>query len=66
MISDKKNQRNAFNKDLGAFAARRIAQYTYFGPYIGYKHNDSVTASVSRYAWKVRMEAAWYSFVSSL
>jgi hypothetical protein len=58
MILDKQKQRNSFNKGLGVFAARPIAKYTYIGPYLGYKHNDSLTAQVSRYAWAVRMENA--------
>ncbi|CAF1309148.1 unnamed protein product, partial [Rotaria sordida] len=40
----------------GAFAARRIAKDTYFGPYGGLKHNDSLIAETTGYAWTIKNE----------
>ncbi|CAF0782446.1 unnamed protein product [Rotaria sordida] len=36
---------------LGVFAARRIPKDTYFGPYFGYKHENSLIARKSGYTW---------------
>ncbi|CAF4154678.1 unnamed protein product [Rotaria socialis] len=41
------------NAGLGVFASRRIARFSYFGPYVGYKRSVDLIHGASSYAWNV-------------